>query len=477
MIPTNPLRAPTQAIADRVPRLLRALQRGPRGTDELLEDMGVSQPTLSRTIQAAGPEVVSFRLPGVRTPRYARLRQLGADVDARQPMYRISAEGLVSEIGAVSFLAGGGTLVDSELLGRRFHEGLPPEMAFAAPSGFLGRQAAQRFAETLGVPATLRDWSDDHRLRFLCTVGDDVAGDLVWGAKSLARHLERRQVSPVPSKKLRDTYLQTANAALQIGHGSSAGGEQPKFTCEVERRGHLIVKFARARSRAGDLLVLEELALSCLADAGVAAATARVVDVAAFRFLEVERFDRVGRFGRLPVISAGALDDEIFGHRDRWPAFAQRCLERRLLNATARDTILQLSAYAELIGNTDTHFENLSLLLDDHGRPSGVAPAYDMLPMRYAPLGGGLDPELTPVTPAIEHIGARQDIWQLAFEAASRFWTLASEDARLSAPIREVSRTNLQSIRTFLGAILSPLAMAAVDGAARPARRARARKG
>jgi hypothetical protein len=465
------------ASAERVSLLLRALQQGARSTDELLEALAVSQPTLSRTIQAAGADVVGFRLPGVRTPRYARLRDIGAGLAPRQPLYRVSAEGVVAEVGAVSFLAGGGTLVDSEPLGRRTHEGLPPEMAFAAPSGFLGRQAAQQFAEATGVPATLRDWSDDHRIRFLCTVGDDVPGNLIWGAKSLARHLEHRRAAPIPVRRLHDAYLRTASAALQIGHGSSAGGEQPKFACEAERRGHLIVKFARAGSRSADLLVLEELALASLGAAGVAVAAARVVDVDALRFLEVERFDRVGRFGRLPVISAGALDDELFGHRDRWPAFAQRCVEQRLLGPEARDAILLLSAYAELIGNTDTHFENLSLTLDERGRTSGVAPAYDMLPMRYAPLGGGLDPALTPVAPAIEHIGARQDIWQRAFEAASRFWSLAGDDARLTRPMREIARANRPAIETCVGAVLPPATLkAAAASPPHPARSGRARR-
>lgn len=41
-----------------------------------------------------------------------------------------------------------------------------------------------------------------------------------------------------------------------------------------------------------------------------------------------------------------------------------------------------------LIANTDRHYGNISLLLD--GDDWALAPAYDMLPMLYAPVGGEL---------------------------------------------------------------------------------------
>ena len=60
-----------------------------------------------------------------------------------------------------------------------------------------------------------------------------------------------------------------------------------------------------------DLLLAEHLALSTLRQAGVAAAASAVIDHEGQRFLEVQRFDRVGTLGRIvsplgvPVDTAG----------------------------------------------------------------------------------------------------------------------------------------------------------------------------
>lgn len=406
--------------------------------------LSVSQPTFSRTIQKLGPEVLGFREPGVRTPRYALVR--AEPVPSPQPMFRIHGDGRVAEVGNITLLRGGGTWVNVPAGTSSLHAGLPPAMAFAAPSGYLGARLARSVASEIGVPSSLRDWSDDHRLKFLCTLGADVGGALIWGAASFALHMASRQAPAVPTSDIPRAYRDLANAATQTGTGSSAGGEQPKFTCETERRGHLIVKFARLGTRSAEMLVLESLALRSLSGVGIAAAHAHCFESDEYAYLEIERFDRVGRFGRRGMISAGAIDDELFGRRDNWPAFAQRCEEARILDADSVRLVLILTAFSELIGNGDRHFENLSLMTDDDGRPNAVSPAYDMLPMMYAPAGGGIEPELRRVDPSFQSLGARTDVWEPAFKAAHAFWTEASADLRLSGPMRAISDANARHV-------------------------------
>ena len=65
-----------------------------------------------------------------------------------------------------------------------------------------------------------------------------------------------------------------------------------------------------------------------------------------------------------------------------------------------------LTAFSELIGNGDRHLENLSLMTDERGQPVEVSPAYDMLPMMYAPVGDGIEPPLREVAPSVETLGA-----------------------------------------------------------------------
>lgn len=452
--------------ASRALRLTRALSQGAQPAEALMRVIGVSQPTLSRTIQEHLPEVLQFRIKGVRTPQYALPRSPGGDVPAQQNIYQVDAGGAITLAGTVTLLVGGQTLIDRPH-GMVLHDGLPPAMSFAAPSGFLGRQVARQRRRP-GMPESLNDWSDDHRALHLFTAGVDLPGNLVFGDASLGLEMEFRTQPALPDARLPAHFETAASGLKEMPAGSSAGGEQPKFLCESAERGHLIVKFARVGTRMAELLPMEHLALRALEAAGQPAAPSRISQHGDHVYLEVERFDRVGRFGRRAVLSAGAVDDEAFGHRDTWSDFARRCVAARLLDEAAAVRIHTVAAFSELIGNTDRHFENISLFVDDRGRPMGVAPAYDVLPMRYAPIGGGIDPDLLPVQPKLGSIGGSPDLWRTAFDAAAVFWHSVAE-ARdvpaISPAMRQLAQVNLEVARAFV----SPFVPAAP--AARPRRR------
>lgn len=126
---------------DRASLVRRELAQGPQPTNALLTRLQVSQATLSRTIQRLGREIVRFREPGIRTPREALVRS--EPVPSPQPVFQVNEDGRVTELGKVSFLVGGGSWVDLGGPGSRLHEGPPPAMAFAAPSGYLGARIAK----------------------------------------------------------------------------------------------------------------------------------------------------------------------------------------------------------------------------------------------------------------------------------------------------------------------------------------------
>ena len=94
-------------------------------------------------------------------------------------------------------------------------------------------------------------------------------------------------------------------------------------------------------------------------------------------FLEVQRFDRIGKSGRVGMLSAGTVADEFFGMRDTWPAFAARCVQAKHLSAAHAHRGDTLAAFSELIGNSDRHFENISLLSDESGDYAGIARSPD----------------------------------------------------------------------------------------------------
>ncbi|CAN7278937.1 HipA domain-containing protein [Pseudorhodoferax sp. LjRoot39] len=452
-----PTGASRPSLQERTQALERLLREKPLSAQALAAALGISQPTLSRAIQAAPELFTQFRVPGERTPQYACLRALSGGLSARQTVYRVTTTGAIEPFAQLEFLSGGATLERGTHSKTRLYGGLPPYMAFSAPSGFLGRQVAQSVASALHLPQSLKDWSDDHRIAYLFTRGLNMAGNLVYGDLSLQVEMDLRQALAHPPQDKLAHYVAMANALKEASFGSSAGGEQPKFLSVAPDAGHVIVKFARQGSRMADLLPLEHLALRALAGVDVLAAETQLLAAADYVFLEVRRFDRVGLHGRIGMLSAGSVDDEFFGARDTWSEFAARCVRDGFLSAADARRIDVMAAFSELIGNGDRHFENISLLIGEDGEYQGVAPAYDILPMRYAPIGAGVDPDLHPIAPRIGSIGAKPEVWARAAVAAQRFWTDAQQ-ADLPVPIprafRELAARNLAEAQAFVAPLL-----------------------
>lgn len=418
--------------------------------------LNVSQPTLSRTIRGLSRTVTTFRVTGDRTPRYALLRQLPLGLNPRQRIYRHLSVGNIEPFAEVEFLAGGATL---ERVGHvtRMYQGLPPYMSFAAPSGFLGHQLAHEAASVQPFPTSLKDWGDDHCVAYLFTRGLNLPGNLVYGDASLQMELDFRGLSPTPAEGKLDHYVGMASAPRGAAFGSSAGGEQPKFLWLTEDTGHVLVKFAKLGSRMAELLPLEHLALKSLAEVGVPASKTQLLTAGDYVFLEVQRFDRIGLKGRVGMLSAGAVDDEFFGMRDSWPEFAARCEQARYLSAEDVRHVDTMAAFSELIGNSDRHFENISVLIDEGGEYKCIAPAYDILPMRYASIGGCVDPDLTPIEPKVGTIGAKPEVWGRAAKAAEQFWRSAMTEelpVPLSREMRGLAQANLLAARAFVAPLL-----------------------
>lgn len=171
------------------------------------------------------------------------------------------------------------------------------------------------------------------------------------------------------------------------------------MTDEGER--HVIVKFSELEAgpvseRWRDLLLAEHIALETLRDGGISAAKTQIIDHGGQRFLEVERFDRIGSHGRRALHSLSALDAEFVGQAiDDWPTIARILAGDHQIHQEAADGASILWAFGTLIGNSDMHNGNLSFVAE-HGRPYSIAPAYDMTTMAFRPSsGGGLTDALT----------------------------------------------------------------------------------
>ncbi len=300
-------------------------------------------------------------------------------------------------------------------------DGLPWWLFDMRPQGYLGRAWAAAHAAALGLPGNPEHWGDTEVIRALLAHGHDAIGNLLVG--ELARDRFIAMPAPLPVDRATDYPALARAAASGELPGSSAGGEQPKF-CAYTERGHVLVKFSApddnpVSERWRDLLLAEQLALSVL---GV---EAEVFDFGGQRFLEVPRFDRVGQLGRVGVFSLRALDAQFVGEVSApWPSLVSRLVADGHVQADAIAGSARFWAFGTLIGNTDMHAGNLSFV-SRHGRPYQLAPAYDVLPMGFAPRSGGAIGDTLPPASLSASVGG--GTWREALNLAEMFLAMVSD--------------------------------------------------
>lgn len=423
---------------------------GHAGGGQLQQRLGISQPTLSRLL---APRVASGQLVAVGAAR-ARRYLLPREVDGvgrRVLIHAVSPQGDMVPFGTLYPLAGGGFWMDEADKAHgssAFHASLPWFLYDMRPQGFQGRGFVAAHP-ALQLPANLQHWSDDHILKALVSAGEDLPGNLVIGADAFDRFLSlpvpQRTCAPVVDVPERHYPVLATQALGQTLAGSSAGGEQPKFG--AVRQGHpVLVKFSPALDSAAaqrwrDLLVCEALALHALHEAGVSAAHTELVEAEGRVFLESRRFDRTPQGGRVGMVSLEVYDRQYIGQGTSWVDTARRADQAgaERLSAADVDTLCLLDAFGALIANTDRHHGNISLLLQDHRWR--LAPAYDMLPMLYAPVAGEVVPRdfaARPPRPGIHTLS----VWPRARELALRFWHAAARDGRISPDFRALAQAN-----------------------------------
>jgi hypothetical protein len=372
-------------------------------------------------------------LGAARSTRYALRDRFRGLHDV--PVYRVNEAGKIAHLGQLCPVRPDGFVMVSTNGAAVHHEGLPWWVNDMRPQGFLGRAYARQYAGSLGLPPDVRNWSDTDAVRALLERGVDAVGNLLLGDNARDRFVN----SPPATVVGHEEYPLLATQALTTGETwSSAGGEQPKF-CAYTDRGHVLVKFTvqgdnPVAARWRDLLLAEHLALETLRDGGVSAAQAQIFDRGDQRFLELERFDRIGAHGRHALISLASLDGEFVGNATApWPVLTAELAMQEVITTQAHSNATLLYAFGTLIGNTDMHLGNLSFV-SDLGRPYALSPAYDMLPMAFSPSAAGAVRDSVPVTHL--HSSVDGNYWRSALALAGQYLTRLGKDARFSDAFR-----------------------------------------
>ena len=428
---------------------------GHANSAELQARLGMSQPTVSRLLAPLLASGQVVKVGAARAQRYLLPRDVSG-VGRQVLVHQVQPSGELQRFGTLYPLAGGGFWMeeDDKTHGQSaFHASLPWFLMDTRPQGFLGRAFTQAHPE-LQLPPHLAHWTDDHILLALVRAGEDLPGNLLVGSHALDRYLAlpaSRSAAPVVAAPDQD-YPRLAQQALGSAvPGSSAGGEQPKFGAVVKGV-PVLVKFSPAGSapadvRWRDLLVCEALALHTLQAAGIAAADTELVQAEGRVYLQSRRFDRTTQ-GRVGMVSLEMYDAHYIGIGTQWAATAvqtDRAGSEKLSAADIR-TLCLLDAFGALIANSDRHHGNVSLLLFNHRWQ--LAPAYDMLPMFYAPVAGEVvsrDWASQPPRPNANTLA----VWPQARELALVFWRRVAADERISHEFRALAQGNVSLVQTL----------------------------
>jgi len=416
----------------------------PATSREIQAATGLTQATVSRQLRRMGESVI--KLKDGRFLRYAMTRSAFGGND-QLPLYMVDAHGNNTAVALIRPLAHGGFFVEpltgmpSVLLGANadgLYNSLPYFLYDLAPQGFLGRQIAKELStQSEDFPSDPRGWTDDHIGRYLVSNGDDLPGNFKFGEQA---HLRiRRKPVAVTS----NDYPKLAENVMDgIITGSSAGGEQPKFTAfSGDLSAHVIVKFSPKSDdpvarRWRDILITEFHATEALHAKNFPAAETRLIDKGGRLFLESQRFDRVGEYGRMSMISLQYIDAAFVGEGYGWNRAMHELYKMKLVSWQHCCDATFLWGFGLLINNSDMHLGNLSLSID--GGVFRILPVYDMCSMGFAPKAGDVRPfSFTP--PDLESQSGVENIaksFPAVMNMAHDFWERVTNDDRISDEFR-----------------------------------------
>lgn len=435
---------------------------GPSSSPEMAKALGVSQPTLSRALSQASQRVL--RIGRARATRYALTREI-ARVGHQWPLYRLDETGRAERLGVLTALHGDGYHLATHRslpafmygeFSNGIFPGLPWFLDIQRPQGFLGRGFARRVAKDLGLSDDLARWQPDDILIALLRHGDDEGGDLILGEHSM-RIAQSALLAPLNTIQEQQTavyYPKLAEETLQGDIvGSSAGGEQPKFAVTLATaHGYrpVIVKFSDridtpSGRRWADMLHSEAIAGDILREHGIDAAGSVTLIAGDRVFLESTRFDRTSTLGRCGLIQLAALDAAYYGHGHiRWQSFAHQLEKDGWISPHDAKNLRLLGWFGDLIANNDMHLGNVGFHLSDD-RPLQLAPAYDMLPMRFRPSGNGeVVPREYEVVPPLPE---QRDDWHQIAPAAVKFWETVCNSPSISPVFTKIAINASEKLR------------------------------
>ena len=413
---------------------------------ELQAATGKSQASISLALKQLGAQVV--KLGAARSTRYA-LTQAILGLPASHELLWNGPDAMGNmpwRFGTSTYLKNDNLYVQSGQHVWQTQGRLPWFLTPLRPQGFLGRELARVRPD---FPNDPDDWTFEQVLYMAINHVNDPVGAFFIGVSETSNFAATNDTL---QKAEHYEHLATAIGA-GLPAGSSAAGEQPKFTARQRNGERFIVKFSPPRGtpfgvRWHQLLHLEMRALQTLQANGIACAETAIVKTAKRTCLESRRFDRGASGAMRHIVSAAAVHDEfVHAPRVNWVVTCEALVKQQLLSSSDARNVVLSYLFGLFLGNTDMHFGNLSFFVDDVINPIFVpTPVYDMLPMMWRPdiHSGNLDP--SPLREPILPMGYAAES-ALARTWAIDYWLQASNDAELSNELRGLCVENARRLQ------------------------------
>ncbi|MEA2060841.1 MAG: type II toxin-antitoxin system HipA family toxin YjjJ [Thermodesulfobacteriota bacterium] len=418
--------------------IIEYLERGPSSSREIQTALELSQSSVSRMLKKLDYTIV--RIKEGRSVRYAATCNAFGASD-KIPLSTINAFGEPRSIAYLRPLNCGQYFLEPVspdfsplLLGENrscLFDDLPYFLLDLKPQGYLGRHIAKKISQLSDrFPSDPRIWRTSQIGRYLISNGADLPGNFLLGEQLLLR------IQRDPAAVYRKDYPELADKAVRgEPPGSSAGGEQPKFTAfNKNLSSHVIVKFTaksknEVTARWRDILITEYHAADILKTRGYPAANPSVFELGGRMFLESPRFDRIKKFGRSSMLSLDIINREFVGFGgNNWSRVMEELFNHGLVDDLDVQMTRELQYFGRLINNTDMHLGNLSLSIN--GDKFHLLPAYDMCSMGFAPKSGEVLPFEFDPSYQDNNLDAqrREFVHRMAYD----FWKRVSKDDRIS---------------------------------------------
>jgi hypothetical protein len=302
-----------------------------------------------------------------------------------------------------------------------------------APDGFIAGEFV-RFYPELQLPPRRHLWSADNVVKVISNRGADLSGNLIVGTESLKRLYGNAHIEPLEpySRALKALQSQRVDELPRLGDISAIGGERPKVVLRMPGGTGLIRKFTPSLitpsgARWSDLLRCEAHAAVTLNAGAIPAVRSRYFEDEGRGYLEIDRFDRFTDWGRAGHVTLFNLGATLYGEvNDPIPVIAGLVRDGHLPQED-EERFRRIHSFSKAIANDDTHLGNYGLLIDDDGK-ARLAPAYDVLPMAFAPKRDELPDRL------VKHTGPRDAATD---ELVQRLMAAVEADAGISPGFKE----------------------------------------